>query len=234
MTSQKQIEANLANAQLSTGPRTNRGKARSKMNAVKHALTAAQGVLIEGEDPEEFEAHCADIVAQYGPGTAFRRSLLIQLAVATWRIRRLDGLEGEFTRACQDIAADEMQKSFDDAYYNPLRDEASRRCTESFGTSPDSLLRAYVFGTYDTRFEEFFEEVCAEALERGDKPPNKTLTEDELAEAHQTGALMIFVEEARNAMHGKFDRYRTSLHNNISRIFKHLEAEEKLTRVIDA
>ena len=56
MTSQKQIEANLANAQLSTGPRTNRGKARSKMNAVKHALTAAQGVLIEGEDPEEFEA----------------------------------------------------------------------------------------------------------------------------------------------------------------------------------
>ena len=233
MTSQKQIEANRANAQRSTGPKTNQGKDRSKMNAVKHALTAAQSVLIEGENAEEFEAHCADIIAEYGPGSAFRRSFLLQLAVTTWRLQRVEKLEGAFLRACQDIAATDMAASIDDAYYQPLRAEASRRCTESFDQSLDVMLRAKLFGTYDTRFEEFFEEVCAEALERGHKPPDKPLTKDELAEAHLTGAVMVFIDEARNTAHAKFSRYRTSLLNNISRILRHLEAEERLTRVVN-
>jgi hypothetical protein len=39
MTSARQIEANRANARLSTGPRTERGKARASRNALRHGLS---------------------------------------------------------------------------------------------------------------------------------------------------------------------------------------------------
>jgi hypothetical protein len=44
-----------ANAKRSTGPQTRAGKARSRLNAVKHGLTA-KDIVIGDEDPKEFEA----------------------------------------------------------------------------------------------------------------------------------------------------------------------------------
>ena len=45
MASEKQIEANRANAQHSTGPKTPAGKAISRLNALKHGLTAEIAVI---------------------------------------------------------------------------------------------------------------------------------------------------------------------------------------------
>ena len=39
MTSQKQIEANRRNAQAATGPKTEEGKSRSSLDAMRHGLT---------------------------------------------------------------------------------------------------------------------------------------------------------------------------------------------------
>ena len=45
MASSRQIAANRANAKRSTGPKTEQGKARSRMNAWKHGLTAEDIVI---------------------------------------------------------------------------------------------------------------------------------------------------------------------------------------------
>jgi hypothetical protein len=233
MSTYKQKLANRANAQKSTGPNTEHGKARSKMNAVKHGLAGAQCVLIEGEDPDEFEALCADLIAKYRPRTAFVHALVIQLVVESWRLRRVGGLEGTFLRACQQETRTEVEASFKEAYYGPLKNEANQRCTKSFGNRLDAVLAAKLDGSYDSRFEEYFQEVQTEAAQRGSKPPTRKLTAAELAETHQAGVASIFLDAEKSDGLRKLSRYQTSLLNNIYRILRLLEAEQKLTRVID-
>jgi hypothetical protein len=54
MATELQKAANRRNALMSTGPRSLAGKARSRMNAVSHGLTAQQ-TLLPGEDPAKYE-----------------------------------------------------------------------------------------------------------------------------------------------------------------------------------
>ncbi|RUL86966.1 hypothetical protein TsocGM_15115, partial [Tautonia sociabilis] len=51
--SQKRIEANRRNAQQSTGPRTDEGKARSRANGLRHGMAAE--VLVPEEDRTAYE-----------------------------------------------------------------------------------------------------------------------------------------------------------------------------------
>ena len=55
MVSQRQLEANRANAKRSTGPKSASGKARSRLNAVTHGLTSRQ-LVVGAEKPEDFDA----------------------------------------------------------------------------------------------------------------------------------------------------------------------------------
>src|SRR5258708_17687363 len=92
MASQRQIEANRRNAQNSTGPRTEAGKARSKRNAIKHGLRSEE-VVLPTEDPQAFKEHLEAWVEDWQPPSMARRALVEQAAVATWRLRRCIRLE---------------------------------------------------------------------------------------------------------------------------------------------
>jgi hypothetical protein len=96
--SRKQQEANRRNAQLSTGPRTPDGKARSSLNALTHGLTAAQ-ILIPSESADEFEAHAASFRDRFAPVDSVESFLVDQMIVAVWRLRRTRILESADLRA---------------------------------------------------------------------------------------------------------------------------------------
>ena len=65
------------------GPRTDAGKAASSKNSFKHGLASGR-ILIEGEDPAEFEALVAGLEADYRPATETEALLVHDLAKFHW------------------------------------------------------------------------------------------------------------------------------------------------------
>ena len=57
------LAANLANALKSTGPRTDEGKKRSALNAVRHGLTG-HVVVMPGEDLAVYRKYCESLMAK--------------------------------------------------------------------------------------------------------------------------------------------------------------------------
>jgi hypothetical protein len=90
---------NRANSRNSTGPRTEAGKQRSSLNALRHGLTAQTAVL-PSEDPAAFQRHLQQFLDEYRPATATETQLVHELANTAWRLNRVPLLEAElFTRA---------------------------------------------------------------------------------------------------------------------------------------
>src|SRR5258705_8375585 len=83
-----QIAANRANAKLSTGPRSDQGKAVSRLNGVTHGMTCKLPVVLPGEDPEEFLGEVARWARQLGAGTEAERAQVEPAVSTRWRIRR--------------------------------------------------------------------------------------------------------------------------------------------------
>ena len=83
---------NRANAERSTGPRTPEGKARSARNSFKHGLYSQQ-LIIEGEDPAEFDQLRATLRAEHQPLHSTEEILVDELAQHFWRMRRFRALE---------------------------------------------------------------------------------------------------------------------------------------------
>ncbi len=92
MPTEAQIRANRKNATKSTGPRTEKGKARVSKNALKHGLLAENSV-IPGEDPAEFDRHVTLYEDTYNPRNCVEKALVHQIADAAWRIQRLSRIE---------------------------------------------------------------------------------------------------------------------------------------------
>jgi hypothetical protein len=92
MLSDKQLAANRANAQKSTGPATAAGKQRSRLNATRHGLTG-QTVVMPHEDMEAFNNMTAAIVASLQAVGALECQLAQSYAGFQWRINRAAALE---------------------------------------------------------------------------------------------------------------------------------------------
>ncbi|MGP0070995.1 MAG: hypothetical protein ACLPWF_03570 [Bryobacteraceae bacterium] len=83
---------NRANSLHSTGPRTEPGKQRSSLNALRHGLTAQTAVL-PTEDPEAYQRHIQQFLDEYAPAT--ETQLVHEIANTAWRLNRIPFLEAE-------------------------------------------------------------------------------------------------------------------------------------------
>jgi hypothetical protein len=88
LTSERQMAANRANALRSTGPKTAKGKAAIRLNALRHGLLARDVVLPE-EDADAFEELRNQVRASLSPIGPIEEFLIDQIVNAMWRLRRL-------------------------------------------------------------------------------------------------------------------------------------------------
>jgi hypothetical protein len=89
-----QIEANRRNAQLSTGPCTSQGRARSALNALRHGVTGQVSIMPE-EDRVAHDAFCREIIDGFKTQTPLELQLASLVAEDFWRLQRIRALEND-------------------------------------------------------------------------------------------------------------------------------------------
>jgi hypothetical protein len=128
MTSDKQLAANRANSQLSTGPVSPEGKAKVSHNAVKTGLTG-RTVLLSSDDVAAYQAHIERVFKQFAPETDEEKQLTQSLADTLWRLDRIPALEsGIYAIGRRELAA----------HFADETDETTRK----------AMIEAQVFLTY--------------------------------------------------------------------------------------
>jgi hypothetical protein len=141
MSSQKQIDANRANAQKSTGPRTKTGKSKSRLNAVRDNITG-QIITLSDSDRAVFETLKAEYVADLAPKTLTETKLAHAIAWDTWRLDRLRANE-------MNIYALAAEPDFDDA--EAMADPDLHTATSNARTSRTQAKRFELMSLYEQR-----------------------------------------------------------------------------------
>jgi len=185
MTSEKQERANVRNAQLSTGPTTQEGKAIVSRNAIKHGIFARDLVITAGdgrEDAQEYQILLAELVHDLAPVGRMEMMLVEKIAVNYWRLRRVIRYEtGEIRERLDDYRELALRShynnssrysqgrpellfySFDDeitdAEYQRQRYKVAGRLSSGFDISQDQGALEYVlYYRLDREESEFSED----------------------------------------------------------------------------
>src|SRR5713226_310820 len=85
-------DVNRANAQHSTGPRTEAGKKRSSLNALRHGLTG-HVIVMPGEDLAAYKSFTKGFVEQYQPKNQTEEVLVQTIVDLSWKLNRITALE---------------------------------------------------------------------------------------------------------------------------------------------
>ena len=143
MLSQRQLDANRRNAKLSTGPRSPEGRAAVGLNALRHGLTAQTAVL-PNESPEEFQELLDAFLADYQPDGPTETLLVEQMAMASWRLRRMRALEtGLFSLRMSQLPRDENAAALDPRSRAFAYDASGSRAIEGLSRYETRIERSF-------------------------------------------------------------------------------------------
>jgi len=96
MSSPAQILANQANAQHSTGPVTEEGKARVAANRITHGLTSSDFRLLPWESVDQYVEYATSTKAEYNPQTREEERLVDGIIQHYWLMQRALTLQHPF------------------------------------------------------------------------------------------------------------------------------------------
>ena len=126
-TSEARHQANIANAQLSTGPKTPAGKAISALNARTHGL-CCKDLVIEPHEQLDFDNLQDQHMLELKPDNGIELTLFQQIVAASWNMRRIRQLETALQVGVDPLEALEdevLQKKLDRLARHQTRHERS-------------------------------------------------------------------------------------------------------------
>ena len=108
MTTAKQAAANRQNAKQSTGPATDEGRERAKMNALKHGLTA-KTAIVSAERAKDYEVFRDAMFEDRASVGALECLLVERMVVCAWRLRRAVRKEADLDRTEREREEDAVE-----------------------------------------------------------------------------------------------------------------------------
>jgi len=179
MATDKQTAANRLNAQKSTGPRTPEGRAAVRLNGVKHGLTA-ETIVLKGESESDFTGLLDSLEAEHDPATPTEEALVVQLAMATWRLRRLYHQEaGFYTCQLQSLVGMQKDLNLDDAGRMGHAAAWSESTLTMFNRQEGRLERTFYRALHELqRLRKEREANLASVLQPTSEPENKEVSAD--------------------------------------------------------
>jgi hypothetical protein len=140
MSTQSQILANRENAQHSTGPTTESGKAASCKNNFRYGLTGNSFTVLDFEDQDEFDHVLCGLRFEHQPSTMTEAILVEKMAQSYWLSKRALYLQDQCSTDAE-LALEEQQKQLalflryqtthDRAFHRSLNDLLKLRAERS-------------------------------------------------------------------------------------------------------
>jgi hypothetical protein len=185
-----QLTANRENAQLSTGPTTQEGKKRARLNGFRHGLTG-QIIMHTPEDQQAFKKHCDGICEALAPVGALEADLAQAIAEDRWRLNRARALENSI------FALGQGQHRDEDAGHHP-------EVAAAFAQGLTWIAHAHelhLLATYENRIRRWVEKNTAElrALQAERKAA--------VAKAEEEARLLVQLAEAEGGDYDPADDF---------------------------
>src|SRR6266568_2169058 len=93
MTTERKAAASRANGAKSKGPKSAETRAKSSRNSLQHGFTARNVIVLECENPDEFQKLVEDYAAEYKPVNYAEQRQVDEMIAAQWRLRRIRVIE---------------------------------------------------------------------------------------------------------------------------------------------
>jgi hypothetical protein len=125
MASAKQRAANRANAQKSTGPRTEPGKRISRLNSTVHGLSG-HAVLKTPQEDATYRAYYHRLMPDLSPANAIEQDFAERIVYDSWRVHRASAIESNLyalAEAAFDTGNPDRDDALNDAHTFQLNDK---------------------------------------------------------------------------------------------------------------
>jgi hypothetical protein len=145
---------NRENASHSTGPKTEAGKYRSSLNALRHGLTG-HTIVLPAEDHAAYQDLTNQFFDDFKPVGIVEKHLVQALADTSWRLQRVSALESTLLGLCSSENEDNIVTEDPEAHAALVVSEGQRERTRSLA----------VYSAHGARLSRQFEKTL-EKLEK--------------------------------------------------------------------